>query len=120
MKPGISFLMILLIILASCKEKQPDERKNVLSQEQLSSLLIKVYLAEAVAEGLPYARDSSIKYFVPFEQKLLKSKNIPDSVLKKTYQYYIAHPKELEKVYDIVIDSLTLKEQSFSAAAKKK
>jgi hypothetical protein len=32
-------------------------------------------------------------------------------VLKKTYAYYLAHPAELEKIYDSVIDTLALREQ---------
>ncbi len=118
MKIGI-LLIAPLLILYGCGDRKNDEKKNVLSQEQLSSLLIKIYIAEAVADNLPYLKDSSIKVFAPFEQKLLKSRNIPDSVLKATYQYYIENPKELEKVYDVVIDSLTLMEQSFKAGVKK-
>ena len=113
-------IVLLFIFLSSCIEKQTDEEKNVLSQEQLASLLIQIYIAEASADNLPYAKDSSIKYFLPFEQNLLKSKSISDSVLRKTYQYYFAHPKELEKVYGVVIDSLVLKEQSFNLPDEKK
>lgn len=105
-------LLSLGIGLWSCGEKEDEEKRGILSQEQLSSLLIQIYLGEAVADNLPYMKDSAMKYFAPFERKLLKSKNISDSVLRKTYEYYIAHPRELEKVYDVVIDSLALKEQS--------
>jgi len=42
---------------------------------------------------------------------LLQAKGIPDSILKKTYSYYLAHPKELEQVYDAVIDTLVLRDQ---------
>ena len=41
----------------------------------------------------------------------LRLVNLPDSSLKKTYQYYGDHPKEMEEVYDALIDSLSLREQ---------
>ncbi len=100
------------VLLAGCSKNNEDAaRKGVLNEHELSALLIDIYLAEAVADELPLPKDSSITYFFPYEQKLLKKKNIPDSVLKKTYAYYLSHPKEFEKVYDIVIDSLTVREQ---------
>jgi hypothetical protein len=42
---------------------------------------------------------------------MLQAKGIPDSILKKTYAYYLAHPKELEQVYDAVIDTLMLRDK---------
>jgi hypothetical protein len=88
--------------------KRPD---GVLTQPQLSALLIEVYLGEARIETVPVPKDSSIRFFIPFEEKLLQAKGIPDSILKKTYSYYLANPKELEQVYDAVIDSLVLRDQ---------
>src|SRR5438105_14605723 len=111
MKTAFSLLFVVSLSLFCCSSKEDIERKDILTPEQLSSLLIDIYVAEAIVDNLPLAKDTSIKYFVPFEQKLLKSKNIPDSVLRKTYRYYLAHPKELENIYDVVIDSLTLREQ---------
>jgi len=31
--------------------------------------------------------------------------------MKQTYAYYLAHPKELEQVYDSVIDTLMVRDQ---------
>jgi hypothetical protein len=111
---SLNFLLVVFIssLVCSCSRKQQNnEELGVLSQEQLSSLLIDIYVAEAVVDNLPLLKDSSVTYFLPFEQKLLTQKNISDSVLRKTYRYYLSHPKELEKVYEVVIDSLTLREQ---------
>jgi hypothetical protein len=101
-----------IFILASALSCQMKERpKEILTQEQFSALLVDVYMAEAKLETLPLVKDSSIKYFLPFEEKLLKKKGIADSVLRETYAYYMAHPKEFEQIYDSVIDSLALREQ---------
>ena len=52
-----------------------------------------------------------MKYFKPAEQKLLAREGVSDSIMRITYQYYIERPKEFEKIYDSVIDSLSLLEQ---------
>jgi hypothetical protein len=104
-------LLVFFLILGwmSCSSSKKPE--GVLTQAQLSALLIDVYLAEARVESVTLPKDSLMKIFVPHEQKILQAKGIPDSILKLTYQYYLAHPKELEQVYDAIIDTLVLRDQ---------
>jgi hypothetical protein len=105
---GLSFLIVLA--LSSCqKETRP---KDVLAPEELSKLMVDLYLAEARMSGQNIiVKDSALKIFNPFEEKLKLKHGIGDSVLRKSYQYYIGHPEQLEKIYDSVIDTLNLREQ---------
>lgn len=107
----VSFLLLLFISVTffSCgKEKLPE---GVLSKEELSALMVKIYLAEARLSVLLVPRDSAEKLFNPFQEKLLKEEGLSDSVMSITYQYYLNHPKDLEEIYDSVIDTLSLREQ---------
>ena len=106
-----ALIILILTFMVSCQTN--EKPKEVLTQAQLSAFLVDVYLAEARVDAIPAVKDSTIKYFLPMEEKLLKNRGIADSVLKVTYAYYTAHPKELEQVYDVVIDSLTLRERRF-------
>lgn len=109
----ISIVMIGLV----CACHQQERPKEVLNHEQLAALLVDVYLAEARTETVPKMRDSVIKYFVPYEQKLLKQHGITDSVMQITYSYYMQHTKELETIYDAVIDTLSLRESKAGKSA---
>src|SRR5689334_21608402 len=92
--------IFILSLAVSC---QTSERpKQVMSQSQLSALFVDVYLAEAKVDAIPKVKDSTIRYFLPFDEKLLKERRIADSVLRITYSYYMAHPKQLEQIYDSV------------------
>jgi hypothetical protein len=102
-------LVFLFLAWGACSSSKKPE--GVLTQPQLSALLLDIYLAEARLEAMPVAKDSSVRFFIPFEQKLLKAKGISDSTMEQTYAYYLAHPKELEQVYDIVIDTLMVRDQ---------
>ncbi|MGC4023661.1 MAG: DUF4296 domain-containing protein [Cyclobacteriaceae bacterium] len=108
-------LSILFLFLASCSSN--ERPKDVLSQAKFSALLVEVYLSEARAEAFPVPRDSSIKFFLPRERKLLDSMGISDEVLKKTYTYYMDHPKEFELIYDAVIDTLSIRQQGADKVA---
>ena len=109
---GVVFVIVFTIcaaLLWNCQtEKYPD---SILSKEEFSSLLMELYLAEAKLNGLSIPRDSASKLFIPYEDSLMRKSGVPDSILRNTYQYYFDHPQELEKVYEIVIDSLSLREK---------
>ena len=77
----------------------------------MTSWMLEVYLAEARAGGWPIARDSTYKLFLPFQDSLKRRMNLQDSTLKKSYEYYLGRPLELESIYDVIIDSLNLREQ---------
>jgi hypothetical protein len=102
-------ILVWLGILTHCRK--PEKPAHILSKEQLSSLMVQMYLAESKLNGYNIPRDSAIKLFLPFEEALLRKYNISDSQLHQTYQYYFDHPEELELVYDAVIDSLSLRER---------
>jgi Domain of unknown function (DUF4296) len=97
------------LLFFSCNKDQPP--KDILSKDQLTQIMIEFYLAEAKLSNYSLPYDSASKLFIPFEESVLKKHGVSDSTLLKTYQYYFDHPKELEKIYEIVIDSLNLREK---------
>jgi len=105
---GLAIVIAGFIFTACQKEKRPG---GVLPPADLSKLMVEFYLAEARMSGQGMVRDSAIKYFLPFEEKILQGYGVPDSILNETYQYYTDHPLEFEKIYDSVIDTLSLREQ---------
>ena len=110
MKFKIVWMSVMLASLAgSCNtDKRPP---GVLTKQELVDFLVEMYVAEARMAGISVVTDSSKKLFQPFEKSLLLKKGISDSIMKITYRYYIDHPIELEEVYDVVIDTLSLREQ---------
>lgn len=108
MKVKISFILLLVTILSCQKQERPA---GVMSQEEFSRYLVDIYMTEARLTLIGLQKDSALKLFRPQEEKILQSRSLTDSTIKKTYQYYFDHPKELEAVYDAVIDTLSLREQ---------
>ena len=101
-------VVALSILLGCAKENVP---KDILTQDQLTTIMIEFYLGEAKLSNYSLPYDSASKLFIPFEAAVLKKYGVSDSSLLKTYQYYFHHPKKLEKIYEIVIDSLNLRER---------
>jgi hypothetical protein len=116
-RAGLIYMLIIFVFSAGCQQdKRPPD---VLSKEEYAKYLVSIYVAEAKLNTLAITPDSAMKLFQPFEQSLTEKFGKSDSVIQKTYQYYLAHPEQLEQVYTAVIDTLNLMEQK-SATTKPK
>jgi hypothetical protein len=104
-----ALLAMFFAAVFSCEKEKAAH--GIMTKAQMADWMMNVYIAEARILTLPMTRDSAYKVFVPFQDSLLKQKSLQDSTLKKSFQYYMDHPAELESVYDIMIDSLSLREQ---------
>jgi hypothetical protein len=98
-----------LSTVVSCKKESKPQ--GILSHAQMVDWMIAVYLAEARVQLLSLPIDSAYKIFRPYQDSLMRQKSLQDSVLRKSYQYYLRNSVELEAIYDTVIDSLSLREQ---------
>jgi Domain of unknown function (DUF4296) len=107
-KKASCYLLVLMLVCSCTKE---EKATGILSKEEMAAVMVNVYLAEARLNSSLMVRDSARQIFKPYEDKLLSEKGIQDSVLKKSYLYYLEHTRELEQIYDAVIDTLALREQ---------
>jgi Domain of unknown function (DUF4296) len=106
---GKILLICCLLWAGSCRRDSPPP--GVLTKTQMVEWMIDIYLAEARASTWSLPLDSSYKIFLPHQDSLKHRYGIQDSTLRKSYEYYIERPTELEAIYDQVIDSLNLREQ---------
>jgi Domain of unknown function (DUF4296) len=117
MKIKIVWIAVFLVgVASSCETKKMPQ--GVLTKPELADYLVEMYVAEARMTGLSVMPDSSRKLFQPFEEALMKKRGISDSVMRITYRYYVNNPNELEEVYDVVIDTLSLREQKEGLKSK--
>jgi hypothetical protein len=108
MRPIIIVVALLLSTVSCKKEKAPS---GILTKAQMVDWMMNIYLAEARVQLIPGSRDSAYKIFVPYQDSLMRRKGVQDSVLNRSYQYYLDRPAEMESIYDAIIDSLSLREQ---------
>ncbi|MEQ6120981.1 DUF4296 domain-containing protein [Reichenbachiella sp. MALMAid0571] len=111
------FLVILILMATSCtkSDKKPE---NLLSREKMVSILIDVHILESEIQTLRLSKDSSQLLFNTFERELFEKHQVKKEVYKKSFEYYLEGVKEMEKIYEVVIDSLNYREKSADAKPK--
>jgi len=111
-----SFLAIIILVAISCgSDKVPDA---ILGEEEMINILIDFHLAQATVQNFRLKLDSAKVVFDIENKYLLDKYQIADSTFTNSYNYYLAHPKELEKIYSAIVDSLSLR-QSLMKEPKK-
>lgn len=110
----------LFIFLAciSCGEGDKDAQP-ILNRSQMVKALTEIYLSEQKVNKLGIPRDSAEREFERFKHVIFEKIGVSDSVFKRSFDYYMDHPAEMEKIYTALVDSLSLMEQRLDAPSKK-
>lgn len=105
---ALSFLLFTVILFCCEKEKRPD---GILSPPEMVSTMAGLYLGEQKVSNLKLNADSSKVVFEKMRGKIFEQAGVKDSLFKKSFDYYIERPLELEQIYTALVDSLNLREQ---------
>jgi hypothetical protein len=108
--PHYFIFFAFLFCSSSCGPKKADEQ-GILSHTEMVNSLMNIYIAERKIIALNLSLDSAGTIFEKMNGKVLDSLHVQDSVLRKSYNYYLDRPKELEEIYTALVDSLNLREQ---------
>ena len=81
---------------------------NLLSKQEMASLLVQLHLLEARTETSRLQPDSARALFLSQKRNLLWQRHIAveDSAFERSYRYYASHDKDLSDIYTVVTDSL--------------
>jgi len=114
--------LIILFTAASMMILSCSRKKNtgqILSPEQMVGRLADVYILEQKTMRLGQSSDSAVNAFNYMKTHVFKGIGVEDSVFRKSYDYYVDRPAELEKIYTALIDTLNLREQRADMAPLK-
>lgn len=117
-KRAIVFCVVLSVLLGSACD-QAERDPAILSHEEMVKILTEIYLTEQKVNRLGLPRDSAESEFERFKKMVFKKKDISDSLFRKSFDYYMDRPKEMELIYTALVDSLGLMEQRFDSSIKK-
>jgi len=108
-RPFILLLPGILGLLVSCNRSARPE--GVLSHADMVRTLTEIYVVEEKVNRLGLARDSGEKVFDSLRVRVFRNLSYPDSVFKRSLDYYTGRPQEMQEIYAALVDSLQLREQ---------
>ena len=110
-------VIVIIFGLSSCKNKQVPE--GILTRDQMVAVMSELYITEQKVATLGVKRDSLGRVFDVLKEKVFAKQGITDSVFRKSLNYYIDRPLEMETIYTSLVDSLNLREQRALSGPKR-
>ncbi len=124
MKNSFFLLFILnLSLFVGCNKSTDENKENkkakiievkkpndLLPKPQMVNILVALHLAEAEVVVKNYPSDTAKMYFKKKKEEILKSKKVKPDQFKSSYEYYVNNLKDMDEIYEKVVDSLSLKE----------
>ena len=102
------FLLAALGWAVSCAEKKPE---GILSKAEMVQIMEELYIMEEKINQLALSRDSAKQVFKVMEERVFESTAVDDTLFRKSFDYYMEHPREMELIYTALVDTLQLREQ---------
>lgn len=105
-------ILLCLTLLLSCNSETAldDKPNDLISEEKMIDVLIDVHITESALSLKNFNRDSSLKLFVYYQEDIFKEHQISEKQFQESYDYYAKHSKQFDHMYEIIIDSLKVKE----------
>lgn len=109
---------MLLLTASGCTSDQKP--RDLLPKSEMVSAMAELYLAEQKLSTVGVPRDSIVLIMNEMSKSILDKMGTADSVFKRSFDYYMQHPAEMEEIYTVLIDSLNLREQRMISNEVKK
>ena len=81
-----------------------------MDQQEMAMIILDIYMAEGKLSS-DITRASSVKLYPVYKDFILEKHGITDSVYNANMSYYLTIPAYMDKVYEIVLDSMQVRRQ---------
>lgn len=105
-------LVFALMVLGCKKEAPKGPPPEVLSQEKMVALQVKLQLAEALVSGHRLRMDTSLYLFHRLKDSIFVKAGIDTAQYRKSYQWYATNIEYMDSIYKQVNDSLAARKAS--------
>jgi hypothetical protein len=105
------FYLAVLGVLAACVGRSEKPPPGIMSKEKMVEFLIDLQLTDSKINSLRIPDDTVWKFYDQVREGIYRKHNIDDSTFLKSMSYYIYTVKQMEEIYNAVVDSLSLRER---------
>jgi hypothetical protein len=109
-KKRLCLFFLPLAFWACTPTEEENKPADLVPEDKMTQILIDVHLTEASIGRTIRNFDTSRVANKQAHSLILKRHQVSDSAFKQSYDYYLVHPALLDKIYDNVLDSLSLRE----------
>lgn len=108
---SLLFLFSVFILMMSCSSKKnKDAPENLLSKENMVSVMMDIQLADAAINLSNYGQGNYPNDKQKLFTEIYSKHKITQKQFEESFTYYVEHPEDFQKIYDDVISGLSKKQ----------
>ncbi|MDX5420983.1 MAG: DUF4296 domain-containing protein [Hymenobacteraceae bacterium] len=88
----------------------------MIEKERMVRILADVHMAEAQVEHALVYPDTALMTFNHQQQLILDKHGVSQEEFRDTYRYYLVNVKEMDALYETIIDTLSVREAKIRAS----
>lgn len=105
--------LINLTLVWACQSPGDERPDKLIPADKMAAILTEVHMAESQVSRLGLRSvDSSNVAYKHLERAIYKKFGVDTGTYNKSYIYYSSHPREMETVYQRVVENLKVRTQS--------
>lgn len=104
------FFFCMSFLWLGCQSAQKPE--GILSEEKMMAILIDLHIAEASAQEFYKPFDTTLALFNGFQEYIFQKHQVDSASYFSSYEYYLKDLTAMNRIYDVVVDSLSYREST--------
>lgn len=108
MKRNLLVVCLCIYLLGCGSNKVPE---GVLNEDKMVEMLVDIHMLEGMVSSFPIHFDSSRILYPLMERDLFEKHQVPDSVFKRSLEFYMEDIRMMDRIYARTIDSLSVIEK---------
>ena len=108
MKKNSNVWLAMILFLISCGGEERPE--GVFDKKEMADIMLDMYEVETFLSANRSELTIS-ELSGQFYERVFRENGITDSAFQQSLLWYLEHPRELNQVYDIILDSAKLRQQ---------
>lgn len=90
----------------------------MIPRDKMVQILSDIHTMEARIEHSVSYPDTALMVYSKQQDEILKKHNVEQEQFRDTYKYYLNHLAEMDKLYEIIVDTLSVRESKARVAER--
>lgn len=100
--------MLLACFVLGCSSHKLEKPDNLLSPQKMEDVLVDINLTEAALDQMSMDSRQIVPEIVQQYDSVFQKHQIQADQFKISYEYYLADGKQMQKIYEKVVERLTI------------
>ncbi|WP_229733879.1 DUF4296 domain-containing protein [Pontibacter amylolyticus] len=107
--------LLSFAVLAGCGQSPEKRPADLLPENKMVQILADVHIAESRIETHVLYPDTALMVFNKEQQQILAEHGVTQEDFRRTYRYYLSNLAQMDKLYEIILDTLSVREAKLRA-----